>query len=119
MATQLAIVWARLTRRALPPDRENHFRENRARAGCSALKRIVLPRIVPQASGSSRHRVASHVSTSCTTARDPDSVTVFPNTVDVEAYGRRVDESRTDVRRSASASASTPTAVVVTHVSAA
>jgi len=92
LATQLAIVWARLHRVPYLVISENHFREPRGGI-VSALKRIVLPHVVGPAAG---HLVTG------TLAREhqlhygaePDSITIFPNTVDVEAFGRRADHLR-------------------------
>lgn len=92
LATQLAIVWARTHNVPYLLISENHFREPRP-GWVSALKRIVLPRLVRPAAG---HLVTG------TLAREhqihygarPDTIAVFPNTVDVEEFGRRADELR-------------------------
>jgi len=90
MATQLAIVWARTHHVPYLVISENHFREPR-RAWVSTLKRLVLPHIVEPAAG---HLVPG------TLAREHqlhygahrETITVFPNTVDVAEFGRRADE---------------------------
>jgi glycosyltransferase involved in cell wall biosynthesis len=115
LATQLAILWARLHRVPYLLISENHFREDRPR-WVTAVKAAVLPRIVRPAAG---HLVTG------TLAREhqvhygarPDTITVFPNTVDVEEFGRRADalrERRTELRRSLQIA---DDAVVVTQVS--
>jgi glycosyltransferase involved in cell wall biosynthesis len=115
LATQLAIVWARLHKVPYLLISENHFREARPR-WISALKSAVLPHLVRPAAG---HLVTG------TLAREhqlhygarPDTITVFPNTVDVEEFGRRADElreHRTELRRSLGVA---DDAVVITQVS--
>lgn len=115
LATQLAIVWARLHRVPYLLVSENHLRENRPR-WIRAVKRLVLPRVIPAAAG---HLVTGTLSREHQLhygARSED-ITVFPNTVDVEEYGRRADElrsRRTEIRR---ALGIPDDAVVVTQVS--
>lgn len=115
LATQLAIVWARLHKVPYLLISENHFREERPR-WIRALRAAVLPRLVRPAAG---HLVTG------TLAREhqvhfgaqPDTITVFPNTVDVEHFGRRADAlraHRAELRRSLGIDAD---AVVVTQVS--
>jgi len=115
LATQLAIVWARLHRVPYLLISENHFRENRPR-WIRALRAAVLPHLVGPAAG---HLVTG------TLAREhqihfgarPDTITVFPNTVDVEQFGRRADALRArhaELRRSLGID---DDAVVVTQVS--
>jgi glycosyltransferase involved in cell wall biosynthesis len=114
LATQLAIVWARTHGVPYLLISENHFREPRPR-WVQRLKALVLPRIVPQAKG---HLVTGRLAREHQLhyGADPDSITVFPNTVDVETYGRSIDELRShgaEIR----ARLGIPTeAVVVTHV---
>ncbi len=100
---QAAIVWAR--RRKVPYliVSENHFREHR-RLWVRAVKSLVLRQVVPQASGSlvtgslAREHAIHY-------GAQPDSVTVFPNTVDIAAYRRAAERLRGDrasIRRSLS-----------------
>jgi len=115
MATQLAIVWARLHKVPYLLISENHFREDRSR-WISALKAAVLPHLVRPAAGhlvtgSLAHEHQVHY------GAQPDTITVFPNTVDVAEYGRRVEalrERRTDLRTSLGIA---DDAVAVTQVS--
>jgi len=114
LATQLAIVWARTHSVPYLLISENHFREPRPR-WVRRVKGLALPWIVPQAKG---HLVTGRL------AREhqlyygaaPDSITVFPNTVDVEAYGRSIDELRTHGAEIRARLGIRADAVVVTHV---
>jgi len=89
MATQLAIVWCRI--RGVPYFliSDNHLLEPRAR-WVRALKRAVLPRLVPQAAawlvpGSlARNHIVTY-------GARPERTAVFPLTVDVGALGARAD----------------------------
>jgi glycosyltransferase involved in cell wall biosynthesis len=100
MATQLAIVWARVHGVPYLLISENHFREQRPR-WIRALKALVLPRLVRPAAGqlvtgtlAREHQL--HYGAAA------DTITVFPNTVDVEEFGRRADmlrPRRTQIRR--------------------
>lgn len=115
LATQLAIVWARLRDVPYLLISENHFRERRP-MWVRALKRLVLPRIVRPAAGflvtgslAAEHQVAY--------GADPAKVTIFPNTVDVQAFERRADElrrRRSEIRRTFGIA---DDSVVVTQVS--
>jgi glycosyltransferase involved in cell wall biosynthesis len=115
MATQLAIAWARMHRVPYLLISENHFREPRA-GWVSALKGLVLPRVVRPAAG---HLVTGVL------ARDhqlhygarPETITVFPNTVDVAAFGRRADELRARRRELRSGLGIADDAIAVTQVS--
>jgi glycosyltransferase involved in cell wall biosynthesis len=115
MATQLAIAWARMHRVPYLLISENHFREPRA-GWVSALKGLVLPRVVRPAAG---HLVTGVL------ARDhqlhygarPETITVFPNTVDVAAFGLRADELRARRRELRSGLGIADDAIAVTQVS--
>jgi glycosyltransferase involved in cell wall biosynthesis len=101
MATQLAIVWAQLHRVPYLLISENHFREDRPR-WISALKAAVLPHLVRPAAG---HLVTGSLAREHQThyGARADTITVFPNTVDVAEFGRRADalyERRADIRHS-------------------
>jgi glycosyltransferase involved in cell wall biosynthesis len=100
MAPQLAIVWARATGVPYLIISENHEREPRP-AWVRAVKSLVLRHVIPQASG---------LLVTGTLARDhalhygarTDRITVFPNTVDIEAYrvaADRLRPERADIRR--------------------
>jgi glycosyltransferase involved in cell wall biosynthesis len=92
LATQLAIVWARTHNVPYLLISENHFREPRPR-WVQRVKGLVLPRIVPQAKG---HLVTGRLAREHQLhyGAESDSITVFPNTVDVDTYGRSIDELR-------------------------
>jgi glycosyltransferase involved in cell wall biosynthesis len=115
MATQLAIVWAQLHRVPYLLISENHFREDRPR-WISALKQVVLPRIVRPASG---YLVTG------TLAREhqlhygarADEITIFPNTIDVALYSRRADQLRARHDELRHALGVADGAVVITQVS--
>lgn len=115
MATQLAIVWARTHGVPYLVISENHFRESR-RGWVSTLKQLVLPRIVRPAAG---HLVTG------TLAREhqlhygarPETITVFPNTVDVTEFGRRADELRARRRELRAGLGIPDDAIAVTQVS--
>jgi glycosyltransferase involved in cell wall biosynthesis len=95
LATQLAILWARLHGVPYLLISENHFREERP-LWVRAVKRLVLPRIVRPAAG---HLVTGSLAREHALAYGArrGAITVFPNTVDVDLFGRRADELR--VRR--------------------
>jgi glycosyltransferase involved in cell wall biosynthesis len=114
LATQLAIVWARTHGVPYLLISENHFREPRA-CWVQRLKALVLPRIVPQAKG---HLVTGRLAREHQLhyGADPDSITVFPNTVDVETYGRSIDELRSHDAEIRARLGIPAEAVVVTHV---
>jgi len=115
LATQLAIVWARLHKVPYLLISENHLLEARPR-WIRALKAAVLPHLVRSAAG---HLVTG------TLAREhqihygarPDTITVFPNTVDVEQFGWRSDELRGRRAELRSSLGISDDAVVVTQVS--
>jgi len=94
MATQLAIAWARIRHVPYLVVSENHLREERPR-WIRAVKSLVLRHVIPAARG---HLVTG------TLAREhalrygarSDSVTIFPNTVDVTAYKRAAERLRSD-----------------------
>jgi glycosyltransferase involved in cell wall biosynthesis len=114
MATQLAIIWARLRKVPYLLITENHLREPRPR-WVRALKAAVLPRIVRPAAG---HLVTGTLSREHQLhyGAESETITIFPNTIDVEAVGRRVEElreRREDIRRSLGVK---DDAIVVTQV---
>ena len=92
MATQLAIAWCRTHRVPYALMSDNHLLEPRP-GWVRAVKRAVLPRLVPQASawlvpGSlARDHIARY-------GARPDRTVVFPLTVDVDALAMRADELR-------------------------
>jgi len=114
LATQLAIVWARMHGVPYLLISENHLREKRP-SWVRMLKSLVLRHVVPQASG---HLVTG------TLAREhavhygarTDRITIFPNTIDVPAYGaaaERLRTRRTEIRRGLGIAED---AIVVAHV---
>ena len=90
MATQLAIVWARLRRVPYLLVAENHGREPRRR-WVRAVKRAVLPPVVGGAAG---HLVPGTLGREHALAYGAAAatITIFPNTVDVDAVAQRVNE---------------------------
>jgi len=92
MATQLAIAWCRTHRVPYALMSDNHLLEPRP-AWVRAVKRAVLPRIVPQAAawlvpGSlARDHIVRY-------GARPDRTIVFPLTVDVDVLTVRADELR-------------------------
>ena len=92
MATQLAILWCRTNRVPYALMSDNHLLEPRP-GWVRAVKRAVLPRLVPQAAawlvpGSlARDHIVRY-------GARPDRTVVFPLTVDVEALAVRADELR-------------------------
>ena len=92
MATQLAILWCRLRRVPYVLMSDNHLLEPRSR-WVRAVKRVVLPRLVPQAAawlvpGSlARDHIVRY-------GARPDRTVIFPLTVDVDALAFRADELR-------------------------
>ena len=92
LATQLAILWCRLHRVPYLLMADNTLLDARP-AWVRALKRIVLRGIVPQAAGTlvpgslAREHVLHY-------GARPDRVVRFPLTIDVAAFGRRVDAAR-------------------------
>lgn len=92
MATQLAILWCRVRRVPYVLMSDNHLLEPRP-AWVRAVKRAILPRLVPQAAawlvpGSlARDHIVAY-------GARPERTLVFPLTVDVDALARRVDELR-------------------------
>ena len=92
MATQLAIAWCRAHRVPYLLQSDNHLLEPR-RAWVRAVKRVVLPALVPQAAGwlvpgsLAREHILRY-------GAAPERTIVFPLTVDVEEFGRRVDALR-------------------------
>jgi glycosyltransferase involved in cell wall biosynthesis len=114
LATQLAVAWARVHYTPYLLVAENHLQEARPR-WVRAVKSSVLRFVVPQAAG---HLVPG------TLAREhaehygarPDTVVLFPNTVDVDAYrlaAERLAPARERLRESLGID---PDAVVVTQV---
>jgi glycosyltransferase involved in cell wall biosynthesis len=92
MATQLAIIWARLRNVPYLLVTENHLREPRRR-WVRVLKAVFLPFIVRRASG---HLVTGALSREHQLhyGADPRTITIFPNTVDIGAVEQRVSELR-------------------------
>ena len=92
MATQLAILWCRLRRVPYLLMSDNHLLEPRPR-WVRAVKRLVLPRIVPQAAawlvpGSlARDHIVFY-------GAKPDRVLTFPLTIDVERWARLCEAAR-------------------------
>jgi glycosyltransferase involved in cell wall biosynthesis len=115
LATQLAIVWARVHRVPYLLISESHFRERRP-AWIRAVKSLVLRHVIPQAEG---HLVTGALATEHAMhyGAAPDSITVFPNTVDVTAYRAATERlsSKRDSFRDELGIA--PDAVVVLQVS--
>ncbi len=115
MATQLGIVWARFRHVPYLLISENHFRENRP-LWVRALKAAVLPHLVKPAAGQLVTGTLAREHQLHYGARE-DSVTVFPNTVDVENFGRRAHElsaKRDEIRQALGVAGD---ALVVTQVS--
>jgi glycosyltransferase involved in cell wall biosynthesis len=114
MATQLAIVWARLRRVPYFLVSENHLREPRP-AWIRGLRRIVLPPLVRGAAGQlvtgslAREHVLAY-------GAHPETITIFPNTVDVAALERRADELRRERPAIREALGIPEAAVAVLHV---
>jgi glycosyltransferase involved in cell wall biosynthesis len=114
MATQLAIVWARIRHVPYLVVAENHLREERP-LWIRAAKSIVLRQVIPQAAG---HLVTGSL------ARDhalrygarPEDVTVFPNTVDVAAYRSAAERLKRDRPGIRPALGVADDAIVVTQV---
>ena len=94
MATQLAILWCRVRRVPYVLMSDNHLLEPRP-GWVRALKRLVLPRIVPQAAawlvpGSlARDHIVAYGAV-------PERTVTFPLTVDVDELAARADALRTD-----------------------
>src|SRR5688500_1410895 len=94
MATQLAIAWCRIRRMPYFLMSDNHLREPRPR-WVRAVKRAVLPRLVPQAAawlvpGSlGRDHIVAY-------GARPERTVVFPLTIDVDALAARADKLRAD-----------------------
>jgi len=92
MATQLAIAWCRTHRVPYALMSDNHLHEPRP-GWVRAVKRVVLPRLVPQAAawlvpGSlARDHIVRY-------GARPDRTVVFPLTVDVDALAALADELR-------------------------
>jgi glycosyltransferase involved in cell wall biosynthesis len=115
MATQLAIAWARARGVPYLLISENHEREPRP-AWVRVVKSLVLRHVIPQAAG---HLVTGSLAREHQLAYGgrADGIVVWPNTVDVEAFGRRADElraGRDELRRELGAA---PGEVVVLQVS--
>ena len=115
LATQLAIVWARLHRVPYLLISENHFRESRP-GWITTLKRLVLPRLVRPAAGQLVTGTLAREHQLHYGAR-PDTITVFPNTVDVEEFGSQADELRNRRAEIRAGLGVAGDAVVVTQVS--
>ncbi len=99
MATQLALVWARFRRVPYFVVSESHLLEPRPR-WIRAVKRAVLPRLLPQAAGTlvtgtlAREHVVAY-------GAQPGGITIFPNTVDVAELSTRassLESRRADLR---------------------
>jgi len=92
MATQLAIAWSRRRRVPYVLMSDNHLLEPRP-GWVRAVKRAVLPRLVPQAAawlvpGSlARDHIVAY-------GARPERTLVFPLTIDVAGFGARVDALR-------------------------
>jgi glycosyltransferase involved in cell wall biosynthesis len=84
LATQLAIVWARLHHVPYLMISENHFRESRP-LWIRGVKSLVLRHVIPQASGNLVTGTLAREHALHYGAR-ADGITVFPNTVDVPVY---------------------------------
>jgi glycosyltransferase involved in cell wall biosynthesis len=100
MATQLAIAWARLRRVPYFIVAENHLREDRP-AWVRLVKSLVLRQVIPHASGSLVPGSLGREHALHYGAR-PESIVVFPNTIDVVAYRRaseRLAKRRAEIRR--------------------
>jgi glycosyltransferase involved in cell wall biosynthesis len=95
MATQLAIAWSRRRKVPYVLMSDNHLREPRP-PWVRAVKRAVLPRIVPQAAawlvpGSlARDHIVAY-------GARPERTLVFPLTVDVAAFAAKVDALRAEL----------------------
>jgi glycosyltransferase involved in cell wall biosynthesis len=100
LATQLAIVWARLHKVPYLVVAENHLGESRP-AWVRAVKSLVLRHVIPQASGQLVPGTLGREHALHYGAR-ADTVTIFPNTVDVSAYreaAERLRPRRGEIRR--------------------
>lgn len=113
-ATQLAILWCRVRHVPYLLTSDNHLRERRP-GWVRALKRVVLPRIVPQAAGwlvpgtlAREHAIAY--------GADPARVVDFPLTVDVPQLVRRAEELRARRDELRAALGITPETVLVLSV---
>ena len=95
--------------------RENHFREPRPR-WIRALKSAVPPAARPPGRGTARHGHPGSRAPDGYGAR-PETITVFPNTVDIEASARESSELRVDREGTAARTRVAEDAVVVTQVS--
>jgi glycosyltransferase involved in cell wall biosynthesis len=115
LATQLAIVWARTHRVPYLLISENHFRESRP-SWITKLKELVLPRLVRPAAGQLVTGTLAREHQLHYGAR-PETITIFPNTVDVEEFGRRADELRARRDQLRAGLGVAEDAVVVTQVS--
>lgn len=98
-ATQLAVIWCRTHGIPYLLMSDNHLLERRP-AWVRALKRVVLPRVVPQAAGwlVPGSRARDHI---VHYGADPARVVDFPLTVDVPAMLERaavLEERRTAIR---------------------
>lgn len=92
LATQLAIAWCRLRRVPYLLQSDNHLREPRA-AWIRAVKRAVLPRLVPPAAGWLVPGTLAHEHILAYGA-DAARVIRFPLTVEVADVSARVEELR-------------------------
>lgn len=115
LATQLAILWARVHRVPYLLISENHFREPRA-GWITTLKELILPRLVRPAAGQLVTGTLAREHQLHYGAR-PDTITVFPNTVDIEEFGRRVEALRGRRAEIRAGLGVAEDAVVVTQVS--
>ena len=94
MATQLAIVWCRRRRVPYFLMSDNHLLEPRA-LWVRAVKRMVLPRIVPQAAGwlvpgsLAQDHILFYGAT-------PERTLRFPLTIDVERWARLCEQARAE-----------------------
>jgi glycosyltransferase involved in cell wall biosynthesis len=111
---QAAIVWARRRRVPYLLVSESHLRAESPQ-WVRLLKRAVLPHVVRPAAG---HLVTGTLAREHMLAfgADPATIRIFPNTVDVDAFARRVDElrpRREELRRAFAVEGEAP---VVLHV---
>jgi glycosyltransferase involved in cell wall biosynthesis len=114
MATQLAIVWSRRRRVPYVLMSDNHLLEPRP-LWVRAVKRLVLPRIVPQAAGwLVPGSLAEEHIVSYGAARE--RVVRFPLTVDVERWARLCDAARVERESFRSRHGAEDQDVLVLHV---
>jgi glycosyltransferase involved in cell wall biosynthesis len=114
MATQLAIAWARVRGVPYLLISENHDREPRPR-WVRAVKSVALRHVVPQAAG---HLVTGTLARQHQLAYGArlDRIVIWPNTLDVEAYMREVDELRSKRAELRASFGVHPSATLILHV---